>query len=219
MISEDLIDANFLKRDLKESDEIKNKYNKSDFNESNKAKDIIKFEEDFNIDEMKKTKETYNQVQKYFKTNIRQFFHNISLLKNLKKLDLSNNKIHFFDVDPFFVQRTEGFRALTHLDLSNNLINEEIGILLVMNLPVIEDLKFAGNPLLKDKKTFEKIEYEIFRNKNILLENKPDYRYEKRNYNKGHFIRAIKPLKVDVSDSDKLLAKKIRPATCEGKIK
>jgi len=165
---------------------------------------------------MKKTKDTYNQVQRYFKTNIRQFFHNISQLFNLKKLDLSNNKIHFFDIDPFFIQRTEGFRALTHLDLSNNLIKEEIGILLVMNIPLIESLKFSGNPLIQDKKSFEKIEYEIFRNKNILIENELDMMKEKRSNYKGQFICAIKPLKVNVSDSDKLLAKKIRPATCEG---
>jgi Leucine-rich repeat (LRR) protein len=218
LISEDIIDANFLKRDLRASEEIKQKFNNSDANESNKAKEAIKFEEEFNVEDMKKTKETYNQVQKYFKTNIRQFFHNISQLFNLKKLDLSNNKIHFFDIDPFFIQKTEGFRALTHLDLSNNLIKEEIGILLVMNLPLIECLKFTGNPLLQDKKSFEKIEYEIFRNKNILLENELNMMKEKRSNYKGHFICAIKPLKVNVSDSDKLLAKKIRPATCEGSL-
>ncbi len=80
MISEDIIDANFLKRDLRASEEIKQKFNNSDANESNKAKEAIKFEEEFNVEDMKKTKETYNQVQKYFKTNIRQFFHNISQL-------------------------------------------------------------------------------------------------------------------------------------------
>ena len=55
-------------------------------------------DEEINLEDLKKTRDTYNQVQKYFKTNIRDFFHNLSLLKKLKKLDLSNNKIHFFDI-------------------------------------------------------------------------------------------------------------------------
>ena len=170
-------------------------------------------EDEINIEELKKTRETYDQIQKYFKTDIRGFFHNLSQLKNLKKLDLSNNKIHFFDIDPFHIQKTNGYSSLTHFDLSINLIKEEIGILLVMNLPIIESLNFDGNPLIHDKKTFENIEFEIFKNKNILLHN-PSNLIKKAN-TKGLFIGAIKPLKLNLSETDKLLSKKIRPVTSD----
>ena len=172
-------------------------------------------DEEINLEDLKKTRDTYNQVQKYFKTNIRDFFHNLSLLKKLKKLDLSNNKIHFFDINPFIIQNTNGFISLTHFNISNNLIKEEIGILLVMNLPMIQSINFNGNPLIQDKKNFENIEFEIFKNKNILLESNSNICKEKKANSKGLFIGAIKPLKLDLSDTDKLLTKKNRPVTSD----
>ena len=38
---------------------------------------------------------------------MQDFFHKISLLKILKKLNLSHNRINFFDVDPIFIQKIQ----------------------------------------------------------------------------------------------------------------
>jgi Leucine-rich repeat (LRR) protein len=180
-----------------------------------KAKDVHTFEEELKIEELKKTRETYDHVQKFFRTDIRGFFSVLSKIKRLSKLDLSNNKIHFFDIDPFHLQKTNGFSSLIDFNISNNLIREEIGILLVMNLPLIQTLNFQGNPLVKDRKSFESIEYEIFRNKNILLHNRPETFKERKLNSKAQFIGAVKPLKISTKETELLLAKKIRPITSD----
>ena len=105
-------------------------------------------------------------------TNIQPFFHKLSLLKNLKTLNLSHNKIHFFDISQDFLQKNNGFNQLENLDLSNNIIEDEIAILMVINLPVIKYIDVSENPLVNNKAAFEDIEYEIFKFKNILLTNR-----------------------------------------------
>ena len=86
------------------------------------------------------TEKKFQQLQQYLKTNMQDFFHKISLLKNLKKLNLSHNRINFFDIDPIFIQENSGFKNLETLDLSFNLIEDEIAILMVINLQVIKIL-------------------------------------------------------------------------------
>ena len=114
---------------------------------------------------------------------MQDFYHKLSLLKKLKVLNLSNNKIHFFDIDPFFIQQNNGFAELKSIDLSTNLIEEEISILLVVNVPQLEHLDITNNPITRNKEAFDNIEYEIFKSKNILLTNNAVYKKMKTKYN------------------------------------
>ena len=129
------------------------------------------------------TQKTFQKLQIYLKTNLQDFYHKLSLLKKLKFLNLSNNKIHFFDIDPFFVQQNNGFAELKSIDLSSNLIEEEISILLVVNVPQLEHLDITNNPITHNKEAFDNIEYEIFKSKNILLTNNAVYKKIKTKYN------------------------------------
>ena len=129
------------------------------------------------------TQKTFQKLQIYLKTNLQDFYHKLSLLKKLKVLNLSNNKIHFFDIDPFFIQQNNGFVELKSIDLSNNLIEEEISILLVVNVPQLEHLDITNNPITHNKEAFDNIEYEIFKSKNILLTNNAVYKKIKTKYN------------------------------------
>ena len=129
------------------------------------------------------TQKTFQKLQIYLKTNMQDFYHKLSLLKKLKVLNLSNNKIHFFDIDPFFIQQNNGFAELKSIDLSTNLIEEEISILLVVNVPQLEHLDITNNPITRNKEAFDNIEYEIFKSKNILLTNNAVYKKMKTKYN------------------------------------
>jgi Leucine-rich repeat (LRR) protein len=123
------------------------------------------------INNLELAKDTFDEWHKYLKTNLQDFYHKISQLKNLKILNISNNKIHFFDIDPFYIQKQEGFKSLSSLDISSNLISEEISILLVMNIPNLMNLDISNNPICSNQTAFENIEFEIFKNKEILLIN------------------------------------------------
>ena len=129
------------------------------------------------------TQKTFQQLQQYLKTNMQDFFHKISLLRNLKKLNLSHNRINYFDIDPSFIQENSGFKNLETLDLSHNLIEDEIAILMIINLPVIKNVDVTNNPLTYNKLAYEDIEYEIFKCKNILLTNNKEYKKMKSKYN------------------------------------
>lgn len=129
------------------------------------------------------TQKTFQKLQIYLKTNMQDFYHKLSLLRKLKILNLSNNKIHFFDIDPFFIQQNNGFAELKSIDLSNNLIEEEISILLVVNVPQLEHLDITNNQITRNKEAFDNIEYEIFKSKNILLTNNAVYKKIKTKYN------------------------------------
>ncbi len=177
------------------------------------GENIVK-EEDLSCD-IKKTKAIYDDIQTYMKTNIQEFLHNLSSIPNLKVLDLSNNQIHFFDINPFHIQKNSGFKSLIKLDISRNIINEELGIILIMNLPSIEMIYFEGNPLLNNKKNFEAIEYELFRNKNILFfDSGSSLNKQVLNTNKLGSIKTsfpnLKPLKINFTDTNKLLRKKYK---------
>lgn len=119
--------------------------------------------------ELKQSQLAFEEWKKYLKTNLQEFYHKLCRLKKLETLNLSHNKIHFFDIDPFYLQKVEGFSQLRYLDLSHNLIEEEISILLVMNVPSLEHLDVIGNPIVENKVAFENIEFEIFKIRNILL--------------------------------------------------
>ena len=127
---------------------------------------------EINAKHLSNNQQIFFNLQKYLETNIQPFFHKLSLLKNLKSLNLSHNKIHFFDINQEYLQKNNGFRRLETLDLSNNIIEDEIAILMIINLPVIKNVDVSENPLVNNKAAFEDIEYEIFKFKNILLTNR-----------------------------------------------
>ena len=126
---------------------------------------------EINAKHLSNNQQIFFNLQKYLETNIQPFFHKLACLKNLTTLKLSHNKIHFFDVSQEFLQKNNGFSKLQSLDLSNNVIEDEIAILMIINLPVIKDVDVSENPLVNNKAAFEDIEYEIFKFKNILLTN------------------------------------------------
>ena len=126
---------------------------------------------EINAKHLSNNQQIFFNLQKYLETNIQPFFHKLACLKNLTTLKLSHNKIHFFDVSQEFLQKNNGFAKLQSLDLSNNVIEDEIAILMIINLPVIKDVDVSENPLVNNKAAFEDIEYEIFKFKNILLTN------------------------------------------------
>ena len=144
---------------------ISNNFDKNNNNISYNDREI-------NAKHLSNNQQIFFNLQKYLETNIQPFFHKLSLLKNLKTLNLSHNKIHFFDINQEFLQKNNGFRRLETLDLSNNIIEDEIAILMIINLPVIQNVDVSENPLVNNKSAFEDIEYEIFKFKNILLTNR-----------------------------------------------
>ena len=161
------------------------------------------------IDNQKK----FEQLQQYLKTNMQDFFHKISLLKNLKKLNLSHNRINFFDIDPIFIQENSGFKNLETLDLSHNLIEDEIAILMVINLPVIKNIDITNNPLTYKKLEYEDIEYEIFKCKNILLTNNQEFKKLKSKYNVNDIMNyppkpyIVKKIKLEQKSKKELTVK------------
>ena len=142
-----------------------NNYDKSNNNISYNDREI-------NAKHLSNNQQIFFSLQKYLETNIQPFFHKLSLLKSLKVLNLSHNKIHFFDINQEFLKKNNGFRRLESLDLSNNIIEDEIAILMIINLPVIQNVDVSENPLVNNKSAYEDIEYEIFKFKNILLTNR-----------------------------------------------
>ena len=151
-----------------------NNYNKrgNTSNNYNNNNNISYNDREINAKHLSNNQQIFFSLQKYLETNIQPFFHKLSLLKSLKILNLSHNKIHFFDINQEFLQKNNGFRRLESLDLSNNIIEDEIAILMVINLPVIQNVDVSENPLVNNKAAFEDIEYEIFKFKNILLTNR-----------------------------------------------
>ncbi len=136
--------------------------------------------------------DTYEEWQRFLRTNLQDFYHKLSGLKNLKTLNLSHNKIHFFDIDPYYIQQINGFSNLSMLDVSFNLIDEEISILLVMNIPNLKSIDITCNPITRKKTAYENIEYEIFKTKNILLINSKPYNFHNQVWqppNKVNFTR------------------------------
>ena len=151
-----------------------NNYNKrgNTSNNYNNNNNISYNDREINAKHLSNNQQIFFSLQKYLETNIQPFFHKLSLLKSLKILNLSHNKIHFFDINQEFLQKNNGFRRLESLDLSNNIIEDEIAILMLINLPVIQNVDVSENPLVNNKAAFEDIEYEIFKFKNILLTNR-----------------------------------------------
>ena len=141
-------------------------------NNYNNNNNISYNDREINAKHLSNNQQIFFSLQKYLETNIQPFFHKLSLLKSLKILNLSHNKIHFFDINQEFLQKNNGFRRLESLDLSNNIIEDEIAILMVINLPVIQNVDVSENPLVNNKAAYEDIEYEIFKFKNILLTNR-----------------------------------------------
>ena len=151
-----------------------NNYNKrgNTSNNYNNNNNISYNDREINAKHLSNNQQIFFSLQKYLETNIQPYFHKLSLLKSLKILNLSHNKIHFFDINQEFLQKNNGFRRLESLDLSNNIIEDEIAILMVINLPVIQNVDVSENPLVNNKAAYEDIEYEIFKFKNILLTNR-----------------------------------------------
>ena len=157
--------TNSIESNNNKKDNISNNYDRNNNNISYNDREI-------NAKHLSNNQQIFFNLQKYLETNIQPFFHKLSLLKSLKTLNLAHNKIHFFDINQEFLQKNNGFRRLETLDLSNNIIEDEIAILMVINLPVIQNVDVSENPLVNNKTAFEDIEYEIFKFKNILLTNR-----------------------------------------------
>ena len=152
---------------------IESNNNKKENVSNNYDKNNISYNDrEINAKHLSNNQQIFFNLQKYLETNIQPFFHKLSLLKSLKTLNLSHNKIHFFDINQDFLLKNNGFRRLETLDLSNNIIEDEIAILMIINLPVIKNVDVTENPLVNNKAAFEDIEYEIFKFKNILLTNR-----------------------------------------------
>ena len=149
-----------------------NKGNVSKNVEKNSNNNISYNDREINAKHLSNNQQIFFNLQKYLETNIQPFFHKLSLLKSLRTLNLSHNKIHFFDINQEFLLKNNGFKKLESLDLSNNIIEDEIAILMIINLPVIQNVDVSENPLVNNKAAFEDIEYEIFKFKNILLTNR-----------------------------------------------
>jgi Leucine-rich repeat (LRR) protein/copper chaperone CopZ len=140
--------------------------------------------------------------KRLLKTNLAAFYYKLSLLPNLKILNLSHNNIHFFDIDPTTMK--QGFMNLERLDLSFNSIEEEIGILLIMNLENIKSINITGNPITLNKTAYENIEYEIFRNKNFAVENNLTVtqmpKYKMKDYKVANYIKFQKDVKKQITE-------------------
>ena len=162
--------VNFMNSTVNNNDDSnqQNSINERLLKDSNENKNEINQN---NIENEENQLETYEEWQKFLRTNLQEFYHKLSALKNLRMLNLSHNKIHFFDIDPYYIQQINGFSKLNSIDISFNLIDEEISILLVMNIPNLKSIDITSNPITKKKTAYENIEYEIFKTKNILLIN------------------------------------------------
>lgn len=110
----------------------------------------------------------------YLKTDIQTFFNKLSCLRSLEYLNVSYNKIHFFDMDLYLFEIQEAFPQLTKFDLSHNIIEEELGVILVVKIPKLKHLNICHNPVYT--KDFSSIEYEIFRNKEIIFAREKVYK-------------------------------------------
>ena len=135
---------------------------------------------DKHVDE---TQKTIQQLQTYLKTNMQDFYHKIAMLPRLKVLNLSHNKIHFFDIDPIIIGKINGFACLEEIDLSDNVIEEELSILMVINVPNLKKLDITNNPIVNNKKSYDTIEYEIYKSKDILLTNNTVKQKKRFKYN------------------------------------
>lgn len=135
-------------------------------------------------DELKKTntfndsKYNFRYLKNLLKTDVRPFLNSLSRLSKLKSLNLSINKFHFFDLDPFILEKNDdnnlykkydGFKSLVKLDLSSNEIIEEVGILLVLNIESLQDLDISNNPICNIKDAIYNVDYEIIKNSDIKL--------------------------------------------------
>ena len=139
---------------------------------------LLKESENYNDQSLINTKTNFAYLRDILKTNIRHIFNSLSRLHSLEYLDLSNNLIHYFDIDPYYPsidpskeQEYQGFKNLKYLDLSHNKIEEEVGILLVINLSGLKELDLTSNPICFNISAYQNIEYEIFKNCNFELKN------------------------------------------------
>jgi len=204
-------ELNVLSNEKKLLTEILNAEKKS----SNKSSNNTAREKEVSFEDVDNSKKAYDEIQNFLKTNIQGFFHNLSRLKSLQNLDLSNNKIHFFDIDPYQIQNNNGYNNLTKLNLSNNNINEDLGIILIINLPKLKEILIDGNPLLKKRKTNELFQSESFKNINVLDQPPQIKRNILFNHSKNlkdinfNYPR-LKPLKIKYSSTDKLVRKKAK---------
>lgn len=143
------------------------------------------------------SKYNFRYLKDILQTNIRDFFNVLSQLTKLKHLNLSHNKIHFFDIDPY-INKTDknndtkttnnhfdnynGFPQLTTLDLSNNNIQEEVGLLLIMNINNLKELIITNNPICHLKQSIENVEYEFLKNSETVIINETEYPHNEKGY-------------------------------------
>jgi len=129
-------------------------------------------------------RQVFEDWQKKYMTNLQPFFHKLGMLKNLKILDLANNKINVFDINPYLVKENNYFACLKKLDLSYNLITHNLGVLLVLNLESLGYINITGNNIPRKNGVFDSIVDQLkgnnikLINTEILKENKIE-----RNYN------------------------------------
>jgi Leucine-rich repeat (LRR) protein len=75
---------------------------------------------------------------------------NLGLARRLSRLIVSNNKIATLRV-PSPTARTSRLTRVHHLELSNNLIQSWSEVDALNELPALESLSIAGNPLLGEE--------------------------------------------------------------------
>jgi len=191
---------------------INNNLNEMNINNNNENENE-KLSNETNQKRFNETQKTFQQLQTYLKTNMQDFFHKLSLLNYLTKLNVSYNKINYFDIDTNFIINNNGFRNLITLDISNNLIEDEIAILMIVNLPKIKNVDVTNNPLTFNQKAYEDIEYEIFKFKNILLINNKEFKKLKSRYNVNDIMNhppmpyLVKKFKLEQKNKNELIVK------------
>jgi len=139
------------------------------------------------LSEERSERNNFEDWQKKYLTNLQQFFHKLSMLPSLKILDLSNNSIGMFDINPYNIKENNLFPQLKKLDLSYNQITHNIGILLVLNIGSLAYLNITGNQFPKKKKIYDSIVDQLKANniKLINTELKKENKVE-REYSKLH---------------------------------
>ena len=122
-------------------------------------KRIMDLNEEEDTSEVRHSKLT-DKMLSVIVTDVQDMFMKLSELPKLRYLDISNNKLQFFDIKT--EEKFTGFNSLEVMNLSNNLVSEEVSMLLFVNCPALKELHLYDNPICKLKGELESLELELF---------------------------------------------------------